>query len=101
MVSAADLKSIHDTVKPHYICLVEVSAFRGGGGCQYMEAMAIALPKLYFMLNDIFLFRYIYYTANIYSQTCFKGPSWGNFKSGRIRQVAFNSSFLTKSCKSM
>lgn len=47
MVSAADLKSIHDTVKPHYICLVEVSAF--GGGCQYVEAMVIALPKLYFM----------------------------------------------------
>lgn len=50
MVSAADLKSIHDTVKPHYICLVEVSAFGGGGGgCQYVEAMVIALPKLYFM----------------------------------------------------
>lgn len=49
MVSAADLKSIHDTVKPHYICLVEVSAF--GGGLSICGGNGDSITKIIFYVK--------------------------------------------------
>lgn len=51
MVSAADLKSIHDTVKPHYICLVEVSAFGGGGGLSICGGNGDSITKIIFYVK--------------------------------------------------
>lgn len=49
MVSEADLKSIHDTVKPRSSYVASAGGVSVGVGvglfCQYVESMANALPK--------------------------------------------------------
>lgn len=52
MVSEADLKSIHDTVKPRSSYVASAGGVSVGVGvglfCQYVESMANALPKIIF-----------------------------------------------------
>lgn len=52
MVSEADLKSIHDTVKPRSSYVASAGGVSVGVGvwlfCQYVESMANSLPKIIF-----------------------------------------------------